>query len=349
MQIKEFKKFSDVEEHYKILSEFSLPYWRYESIKSKMKSIKYKFQFPALSWIVVYDDTAMNAILIAPLYVHKKEKIVRLLGDVGYNICDFVYKDQDEEIIYRAIITLLLYFKEQVFKTEFKIKWWYMSEESLSYHILIKLQTEGFLNFSYQEAVKNTKIEINNNYEEYFKSLSKHVRQNVRTAYNRVARDGFEIKFNLYEDYSFNPKKCKEVKTVFERYMNVYTHRQNRRYKNGIKKIAKGILIKYFKYDYESAFYSFSMLADITINGEVAAMAKCHKDLNQRQIIIPMLAINEDLYTYSPGIILVNELAKYVSASNNINCISLGRGDEKYKYDMGGINYTTNKCIIEVF
>ena len=138
------------------------------------------------------------------------------------------------------------------------------------------------------------------------------------------------------------------VFNIFTSYMDVYCTRQNTRYKNGLRKIIKGLLIKWFHYDFKSAFYSFSFLADITINGKIAAMAKCYKYEHKKTLIIPMLAIDETMHRYSPGMILVNELAKLISTRADLNDISLGRGDEKYKYDMGGENYTTHKMLLRI-
>ena len=225
---------------------------------------------------------------------------------------------------------------------------WYILDNSVSLTILRELQDDNKLEFVTDDCVKNTIIPIGNDYSTYFAKLSKHVKQNVRTAYNRVHTDKFDVKFNFYENYINDKIQKDNVFKIFSSYMDVYCTRQNSRYKNGLRKIIKGFLIKWFHYDFQSAFYSFSFLADITINGEIAAMAKCYKDSHRKTLIIPMLAINEKMYRYSPGMLLVNELAKLISTRSDLNDISLGRGDEKYKYDMGGQNYTTYKIYIRI-
>lgn len=339
MRVVRYRTFDAVKKIYQELSELAYPYWSYESIASKMKTIKYKMEFPKVHWFVVYEKD--SPVLIAPLYIHLNEKLVRVMGDVGYNICDFQYIVTEKRVIKDAFNSLFSFLKEEIFKSEYRIKWWYILEESISAQVLKEMQTESTLEIVSEESVKNTIIPIGDNYNDYFGKLSKHVKQNVRTAYNRVHKDGYEVQFNYYENYRGRKEDEENALRIFKSYMEVYVDRQNNKYKNGIRKRVKGLLIKYFHYDFNSAFYSFSYLADITINGKIAAMVKCYKDTVHKQLIIPMLAIDENFYRYSPGMILVNELAKQISERTDLNEISLGRGDEKYKYDMGGCNYAT--------
>ena len=54
---------------------------------------------------------------------------------------------------------------------------------------------EGYL--IKRRAIENVKIAFNNGYSEWINGLSKSVRQNVRTAYNRLNTDGRMLKMHM--------------------------------------------------------------------------------------------------------------------------------------------------------
>ena len=62
---------------------------------------------------------------------------------------------------------------------------------------------------------------------------------------------------------------------------------------------------------------------------------------------IPRLAINDKFAFFSPGMILVNEAIKYMMGNTDIKIFNLCRGDEKYKYDMGGRELLHSKCKVD--
>ena len=58
--------------------------------------------------------------------------------------------------------------------------------------------------------------------------------------------------------------------------------------------------------------------------------------------VVPVLFSNNDFLRYSPGIILINEVIKEL-IQESVNYLDLARGNEQYKYMMGGethLNYT---------
>ena len=69
-------------------------------------------------------------------------------------------------------------------------------------------------------------------------------------------------------------------------------------------------------------------------------------DLVHQKITVPNLAIDIKYGFYSPGIVLVNELVRYCQNIDGVSYLSMGRGEETYKYEMGGEPYITYKCEI---
>ena len=58
-------------------------------------------------------------------------------------------------------------------------------------------------------------------------------------------------------------------------------------------------------------------------------------------VSIPRLAIDTSFGFYSPGYVLLTEVIRYIAAHPMLQELDLSRGDEKYKFDMGGQPYTT--------
>ncbi len=65
------------------------------------------------------------------------------------------------------------------------------------------------------------------------------------------------------------------------------------------------------------------------------------------RLYIPRLAINSDFSFYSPGMVLIRELVDYTVRSPELSTIDLSRGDEKYKYAVGGEEYCTVEFVVD--
>ena len=181
-------------------------------------------------------------------------------------------------------------------------------------------------------------VEINfgESYDEYYNSLSKHARQNLRTAYNRAKTDNFEISFDVYSG--------KINKNLAKTLQNIYLNRRVGRYKNMnfIKKklFALSDPIKNVCFNRDDNYVSV-----ISFNKKpVAFMCGLIKN---NALIVPRLAIDNNYSRYSVGIILVNETIKNL-IGKKFNCLDLANGTETYKYQMGGGERLTTQYIVEV-
>ena len=190
-------------------------------------------------------------------------------------------------------------------------------------------------------------IPIQGNYESYFSSLSSSVRQNVRTAYNRMRRDGHEFVLRVFE----GPDALSEE--VWKAMMDVYCERLFGRYK---KKKIHGVLSRmYWKNYYHNIKFDTKALrqlpecfhAALYDGDRIVAMMSGLKTGSGKELTVPRLAIDIDYRFYSPGYILVNEVLKFMYAEGRFTMLDLGRGDERYKSDMGGVAYTTTDMVIK--
>lgn len=116
--------------------------------------------------------------------------------------------------------------------------------------------------------------------------------------------------------------------------LNLYCLRHEERYGLRTSPLKKWFLKHQ---SYATRLLRFSKNAStcyLTINGEPAAfLSGLIKD---DRIIIPRLSIESKFKRYSPGMILINEAIKYYFKNTAIRTLDLSKGEENYKYKLGG-------------
>lgn len=167
----------------------------------------------------------------------------------------------------------------------------------------------------------------------YFSSLSKNVRQNIRTAYNRLNTDGCKLELKVI--------RGKDVcKSLNQELLNVYLQRSQNRYSKKFNFTSKYQYKYIHHYSVTLNSLDNSRYYILFINGSVAAFMGCFINHAKNCLIVPRLAINDHFRRYSPGMILLNEAIKHSYDHTNIKEIYLSRGVDKYKLNMGGVIYS---------
>ena len=204
-----------------------------------------------------------------------------------------------------------------------------VNENSKLYNLL---KNENISNIKTTECVKISNL---NNYEDYYASLSKNARQNLRTSYNRLNKNfnNPKIEIEIIKG-QLDSKLIKTLKTL-------YLKRRTTKNKGFISKIK--CFMKRFLYEPISktcGTVSTGFTSILKINGEIASfMQGVYSKHND--VIIPRLVLNDKFAWYSAGMILINETIKKL-IDENITCLDLAIGNENYKFVMGGqinLNY----------
>ena len=196
------------------------------------------------------------------------------------------------------------------------------------------------------ELVKSVKIDIDKaGYGNNFCGLSKHARQNIRTAYNRVLRSGHEMEFKFFSNLGIG-HKFPNNKGICA-YRKVYKMRQEMRYGRhaGLK---HSIVLKYCNYTTMSVPGEVGFLAALHIRDDVAAYMEGYINSSSGALEIPRLAIGAGYDSYSPGLLLISECAKFLLHNTKLRIIDLCRGAEPYKIAAGGEVYNTYKKIVRL-
>ena len=192
----------------------------------------------------------------------------------------------------------------------------------------------------------NINIEFDS-YEDYFQTLSKHAKQNLRTAYNRAERDGKKIELVCYHGDTKTLRKDSKIRKDLDECMKLYTERQLSSYvKNKVKTFAFRIKnLQYFSIS--SKMNKRGYVAILKIDGKIAAFMHGFYNPFDKAYEIPRLAMNSDFKFYSPGMILITEVIKKCIENKEASNLNLLRGEEQYKYTMGASVYYTREYRID--
>lgn len=178
----------------------------------------------------------------------------------------------------------------------------------------------------------------------YFKSLGKNVRQNIRTAYNRIKNDNRVLTLKIYD--KTNPPSSLlllRLWTIYYKRKNAWKHRKTNSLHDSVcglralKEICGGIKNRSIT-DVENC-----RLIVLMVDGSPVAFMQTYFYLSH--VLVPKLAIDSRFARYSPGYLLLMETFKYLFAQG-ITDIDLCRGDEEYKKRVGGINEPIGKVYI---
>ena len=192
---------------------------------------------------------------------------------------------------------------------------------------------------SFTRDVEYVAIDIPEDYPAYFKTLSPSVRQNIRTAYNRMKRDGIPFQLSVYTDNRQIPND------LWSRIVELYADRTGSI--NGLSRNWSRLMTR-IKHDTHSLrTLSNTFTAVLCSDSQIMAFMTGFVNKKQDTVVIPRLAMNESFRFYSPGYILMNETLTYLGTQTAIRVLDMSRGDERYKKDFGGRSYFIKDFVVE--
>lgn len=200
---------------------------------------------------------------------------------------------------------------------------------------------KSFPNLPLSPADNGVTIKLcDDDYKTYFASLSKSVRQNIRTAYNRMHKDCRSCELSIVKSQDLTPE-------INNGLLEIYLQRSESRYGKRIN-LASRILYEYVHH-YSITLKSLdnAVYYILKIDKKIAAFMGCFLNHSTNYLVVPRLAINDEYKRYSPGMLLLNETIKYCYENNAIREIDLSRGEEQYKFNMGGVIYYSYDFILK--
>ncbi len=293
-------------------------------------------------WEVIKDG---KTVMIAPL-CKVKNGTYKIFGRVnGCGVCDFIYKD--ETLIKECLFNeggLFRILNRDVFLSRIKL-------DSPLYSVLAEFKSDC-------KMIEHVRIPFVEDYHSYYNTLHKSVRQNLRTSYNRVLKDGMNIKLIVLYNNSlivsdfepsingertyFSRELTKDnQKEYFNRMMSVYMSRHHKRYQ-----VETGSLKKWYLLHLNFTTKNLKKLPNscnvmLFINENLAAFMGGFFNIGENEILVPRLSIDDNFLFYSPGMLLVNETIRFLISETPCRILDLSEGVESYKLKMGGEVYQT--------
>jgi len=308
-------------------------------VKSEHRSNLIRSLLCRLRYAVLFSNEN-NVLAIAPFYIKRigRKKGIFFIGSGGgsSDYLDFIY---GESITKEQILKLLNDTAEK-FQCE-SASLGFIWAGSKSYEILTNNS-----NFKHDNQVTCVRLILPKSYEEYKALLSKNSRQNIRTAKNRLKKDGFQSRTVVLDNEIVPSNLAKELQKI---YMMRFNEKNNDKIK--IKEILKVQYKKYKLFKFNPFYSSMinnknSFTAILYIDDIIASYCYGLKDVNGN-IFIMQVAINMNYTRYSPGMILFSNIIEnlYEKAQDKLPIIDLTSGDERYKYALGGVEHFSKKLI----
>lgn len=308
------------------------PFLYFDYMKSVYRQTRFFiWQYKPVTAVV--EDEAGRILMIAPLKRNIYTKAYKMLGDIrGCGETDFLfapdlsYGDKKE-----CVLALLK-------NISGKITFRRINSDSCVTRVL---NEEGLV--ASMRETPCVKICFGNDIEAHVKSLSSSVRQNIRTAYNRMKRDSLSYELKVYVN------ECNLDDRIEKDVMNIYLKRQKLKYSKHKHLISLPydcvgrIRYRHVLHDSISLRHDSNAFHSVLyLNGKAVSFMSGFVDNGASRVVIPRLAIDIDYGFYSPGYVMILETMKFLVENTSIRVLDLSRGDEKYKLDLGGKPYVTN-------
>lgn len=304
----------------------SSPYQRIEYVKLAVSNhFFYSLVRFTRPFFIVFNIDGFDS-LILPLSKSVFKKKYRFFGDrAGFGYLDIIHRENLSNIEIEDCFELL---KKDFFDSTFYFD--RLKESSSAYAVLKKMSTP-------RPSESCVVLNLPENYDSYFNSLSKNAKQNYRTAVNRIEKSSkrFYISHIGSKDIT---------RDVLKQMIDLYNHRQKQKY-NPTFSILDSLFISRFDIGFISTRQlNFSEAHLIYIDDQLAGFMCCLSDGDE--LIVPRLAISDIYSFYSPGVLLLVSTIKYIYSCRSIKKIDMVQGQENYKLQIGG---RVRKCYSFVF
>ena len=212
------------------------------------------------------------------------------------------------------------------------------SESSLS-AMIDAVVADGTVRLVADSPMRCAMLRLPSTYDEWFGSLSKGTRQNLRTAANRSQKDGVEWIFRA-DDTDVDRRLCLDLK-------NRWSSRRDDRLAADVTlgRKLRFMLRRFFVRNRDIPFGEFNPIVDdpasrlMTLtdasSGEIGAFFNYAVDEPRRQVVVMTAAVNEKFVRYSPGMLCMSRFIEKVVGEGCVESIDFTRGAEPYKFHLG--------------
>ena len=291
-------------------------------------------------YIYIKFDENNQPCIIVPVFVQKitvgiswigRKKGIYLLGDSSYSdYLNFIYSAVNKKELEEMLIKI-----KQDLSNKKDIPFYLncIREDTLLYEDLMLCSNNRY------KISKSVYINILENEEEFYKSLSKHTRQNLRTAKNRMKKDEMS--------YHIEIRKGEQSREFAETLNEIHTMRvrsKNRKQETDIlRKISRFFMNKHLeKKQKKYNLIVESMQSNINsfycvVYMENEIVGYLYGLIDEKAIRIMQNCFKEEYKFYSPLFCgSYDAIVWEINDRKGYNQFDFTRGDEAYKYKLGG-------------
>jgi hypothetical protein len=285
-------------------------------------------------------------IMIAPLWIVKQtfgkynRKGFYLFGRGGWSdYLNFIYEDFDG---------LAFDFMLSQLKLKFRLCDFYFENVQETSELCKYIKTDCRVDSVSMQTCVGLSID-GLQLEEYKKLLSKQSRQNIRTANNRLVRDGKTFIYN-FDDTNVNLNSFIDYRTVRVAKKNDWDGKTLKW--RIIDFISRKILGRgWYKFPEYAPFTHDKASKFMTVktpNDDLCAAFNYGISQNGRSIVLMGVSTNPEYAKYSPGILLLFNFIENVIDKNIYDYIDFTRGNESYKYALGGKDHYISHFTVRI-
>lgn len=278
-------------------------------------------------------DNGITKLIIPICKFWRKKEFCSLGHFNGFQVYDFIYS---KDLTLAQLSKYLLFMLRALRVTAISL--YNVPESSLIYQWAItpELHTEISPHLTPND---NVSISFAHGYDTWRSSLSKHSRQNLRTAYIRLSSDHVDLYCRVYYKEEIG-------RVLHNQLIDIYCDRHSRRYHVHTSSL-KSFYLKYFDFSTDCLKNPVSNLhAILYLNGKVSAFMSGLIEKDDTSVIVPRLSIDDSYARYSPGLLLISETLRYLATNTNVSTLDLSKGAEGYKLSAGGTIYSTYTIIL---
>lgn len=307
---------------------YLFPFSSYEYNQQVYVYKKFKLQnYLQKDYFLVYYENETPLVLL-PLTV-KDDKIFIFGDDIsGCDNLDLVY---DKNVGYDGFTKM---FQELSLRFPQKILRFYkINERSLLYQYICENQKwlENQFRLKIEEDRICVKVLFPKDYGTYFSALSRNCKSNLKKAYNKAVKTDADMNLKVVKGPILDGQLLSAM-------MHVYAHRESER-KNRSFDFPCYVKNRYFSVlswtaQHMQSQYTFCLFLHHTLAAFMSGF-----ETNFGEIVFPRVAMNSQFSKYAPGKLMISESVKWLQKNTGINGLDLSRGDERYKYEMGGVNH----------
>lgn len=269
-------------------------------------------------------------VMIAPLWIIKRSTLLvnkkgcYFFGRHGWtDYLNFIYRDFDSQ----AVESLMEFVAQ-----EYGVHMWTlecMRESTESYEYLKKHYP-----FEVSTRTKCVWLKLPTTVDEYNAMLSKGSRQNIRTAQNRLSKDGIAVEVEYRDRLNVNYNECYDLRAK-------RAVEKNARIKQSLKAKIKSSIIKLLRFK-EPQYFPLrdcpetELLTIKTDSKQLMAYFNYGIHKENKEAVVMAVGTDEQYKRYSPGILAMYNFIIDAIRNQTYACIDFTKGDERYKYALGG-------------